>query len=165
MKKDFYETNACAIWYILCIFAILIGVFVNVAYGYLVILLITIHFYIILGDVTSNLERFDRFGATFVGFLLHLVCYILIIVFVSFIIDKEEIKESTSYEVRFLENEKIVISKDNNIELIVDQTKIYWECRAKNCKNIIITTITEKPINHIFSKDLFLKPSNIYSVD
>ena len=164
MKKDFYETNAGAIWYILCILAILIGVFVNVAYGYLVILLITIHFYMEPGEGTSNLERFDRFGATFVGFLLHLFCYILIIVFVSFIIDKEEIKESTSYEVRFLENEKIVISKDNNIEIISDP-KLYWECRAKNCKNIITTTITEKPDNSIYSKDLFMKTSTIYSVD
>ena len=164
MKNDFYETNVDTVWYVLCAFTILIGLFVNVDYGYLVILLIMIHFYIVLGYVTSNLERFDRLGATFVGFLLHLFCYKLIIVFVSFIIDTEEIKESNSYEVKFLENEKIVISKDNTIEIISD-SKLYWECRAKNCKNIIMTTVTEKPVNSIYSKDLFLKTSTIYSVD
>ena len=160
MKKDFYETNADAIWYILCILAILIGVFVNDAYGYLVILLITIHLYTVL----ERFDRFDRFGATFVGFLLHSFGYTLIIIFVSFIVDKEEIKEVNSYEVKFLENEKIVISKDNNIEIISDP-KLYWECRAKNCKNIITTTITDKPVNSIYSKNLFLKPSTVFSVD
>ena len=162
--KDFLKKNRDIIWYLLCASAVALGIFVDVAYGYLVILLITIHLYVVLGDVTSNLERFDIFGATFVGFLLHLFCYILIIAFVSFIIDKEEIKESNSYEVKFLENEKIVISKDNNIEIISDP-KLYWECRAKNCKNIVITTIKEKHVNPIFSKDLFLKTSTVFSVN
>lgn len=163
--KDFYKKNRDIIWYLLCAIAVALGIFVDVAYGFIVVVLIGIHFYIEFGNhLNRSFTEFDRFGATFVGFLLHLFCYILIIVFVSFIIDKEEVKESNSYEVKFLENEKIVISKDNNIDIISDP-KLYWECRAKNCKNIIMTTVTEKPVNSIYSKDLFLKTSTIYSVD
>ena len=163
--KDFLKKNRDIIWYLLCAIAVALGIFVDVGGGFIIVILIGVHFYIEFGNhINKSFTEFDRFGASFVGFLLHLFCYILIIAFVSFIIDKEEIKESNSYEVKFLENEKIVISKDNNIELI-DNPKLYWECRAKNCKNIIMTTVTEKPVNSIYSKDLFLKTSTIYSVD
>ena len=163
--KDFLENNTARIWFLICLIAVSLGIFIDVTYGFIVVLLIGVYCYIVLDDITSNLETFDRFGATFVGFLLHLFCYIVIIALVSSIIDKEEIKESTSYEVKFLENEKIVISRDNNIEMIANEPKLYWECRAKNCKNIIITTVTEKPVNPVFSKDLILKTSTIFTVN
>ena len=163
--KDFLKKNRDIIWYLLCAIAVALGIFVDVGGGLIIVILIGVHFYIEFGNhINKSFTEFDRFGATFVGFLLHLFCYKLIIVFVSFIIDTEEIKESNSYEVKFLENEKIVISKDNTIEIISD-SKLYWECRAKNCKNIIMTTVTEKPVNSIYSKNLFLKPSTVFSVD
>ena len=84
--RDFLEKNRDIIWYLMCVIAVALGVFVDVAYGFIVVLLIGVYCYIVLDDITSNLETFDRFGATFVGFLLHLFCYILIIVFVSFIV-------------------------------------------------------------------------------
>ena len=162
--KKFLEKNRDIIWYLMCVIAVALGVFVDVAYGFIVVILIGVYFYIVLDDITSNLETFDRFGATFVGFLLHLFCYILIIVFVSFIVDTEEIKKSKSYEIKYKENGKILIEVGKNIQMLNDSA-LYWECEAKNCKNIIITTVTEKPVNHIFSKDLFLKTSTVFSVN
>ena len=163
--RDFLEKNKDIIWYLLCIIAVALGVFVDVTYGFITVLLIGVYFYIEFGDhLNGSFTEFDRFGASFVALLFHIIVYFAITVLVSSIIDKEEIKESTSYEVKFLENEKIVISKDNNIEIILD-AKLYWECRAKNCKNVVITTVTKKPVNPVFSKDLFLKTSTVFSVN
>lgn len=164
--KDFYKKNTDKIWYLLCVLAVSLGMFVDVAYGFIVVLLIGVYFYIEFGNhLNRSFTEFDRFGVSFVALLFHLIVYFVIIAIVSSIIDKEEIKESNSYEVKFLENEKIVISRDNNIEMIVNEPKLYWECRAKNCKNIVITTIKEKHVNPIFSKDLFLKTSTVFSVN
>ena len=164
--KDFSKKNTDKIWYLLCVLAVSLGMFVDVAYGLFVVVLIGIHFYIELGsDLNRSFNEFDRFGDSFVILLVHLICYFAIIALVSSVIDKEEIKESNSYEVKYLEHEKIVISRDNNIEMIVNEPKLYWECRAKNCKNIVITTIKEKHVNPIFSKDLFLKTSTVFSVN
>lgn len=164
--KDFLKKNRDIIWYLLCAIAVALGIFVDVGGGFIIVILIGIHFYIEFGNhINKSFTEFDRFGNSFAALLAHIIGYFVIIALVSSIIDTEEIKESTSYEVNLLENEKIVISKDNNIELIEEQSKLYWECRAKNCKNIIMTTVTEKPVNSIYSKDLFLKTSTIYSVD
>ena len=163
--KDFLEKNRDIIWYLLCAIAVALGIFVDVGGGFIIVILIGIHFYIEFGNhINKSFTEFDRFGASFAALLVHIICYFAIIALVSSIIDKEEIKESNSYEVKFLENEKIVISKDNTIEIISD-SKLYWECRAKNCKNIITTTITEKPVNSIYSKNLILKTSTVFSVD
>jgi hypothetical protein len=164
--KDFLKNNkGDIIWYLLCIITVLLGVFVDVSYGFFVVLLIGIHFYIEFENhLNRSFTEFDRYGSTFIALLFHCVIYIGIISIVSIIIDKEEIKELNSYEVKFLENEKIVINIGNNIE-IIDNAKLYWECKAKNCKNIIITIITENPANPIFSKDLILKQSTVFSVN
>ena len=161
--KDFYKKNTDKIWYLLCVLAVSLGMFADVAYGFFVVLLIGLHFYIELGSDRSFTE-FDRFGASFTALLFHLIVYFGIIALVSSVIDKEEIKESNSYEVKYLEHEKIIISKNNNLEVISD-AKLYWECRAKNCENIIITTTQEEPINTKYSKNLFLKTKIEYSVD
>ena len=161
--KDFYKKNTDKIWYLLCVLAVSLGMFVDVVYGLFVVVLIGIHFYIESGSDRS-FNEFDRFGDSFAALLFHIIVYFGIIALVSSVIDKEEIKESNSYEVKYLEHEKIIISKNNNLEVISD-AKLYWECRAKNCKNIVITRIKEKHVNPIFSKDLFLKTSTVFLVN
>ena len=161
--KDFYKKNTDKIWYLLCVLAVSLGMFVDVVYGFFVVLLIGLHFYIELGSDRSFTE-FDRFEASFAALLFHIIVYFGIIALVSSVIDKEEIKESNSYEVKFLENEKIVINTGDNLE-IIDNARLYWECTAKNCKNIIITIIEEKPVTNVFSSDLFYKTNIEYSVD
>ena len=130
--KDFLEKNRDIIWHLLCAIAVALGIFVDVGGGFIIVILIGIHFYIEFGNhINKSFTEFDRFGASFAALLVHIICYFAIIALVSSIIDKEEIKESTSYEVKFLENEKIVISRDNIIEMIVNEPKVYWECIAK----------------------------------
>lgn len=162
--KDFYRNNTDKIWCFLCALSILLGVFVDVAYGLIVILLIAAHFYVNLeSDVDGNFTEFDRFGVSFTALLLHLLGYLAIIALVSSFVHKNEIKTTATYDVKYLENEKILILKDNNLA-IIDDAKLYWECRAKNCKRISITDITTEPINNIYSRNLTSKSSTIYSV-
>lgn len=158
--KDFYKNHLDIIWYSLIAISVVTGVFVDSTLGTLVILLIGLHFYIGFADeVGRDFTEFDRFGATLAGTLIHFLVYIVILVVVSTFIDKKEIKISNSYEIKYLENEKILISKDNDIE-IIDDAKLYWKCVAKNCKRISITNITTEPINDIYSKNL---PSKSYT--
>ena len=158
--KDFYKKHRDITWYLLITISVATGVFINATVGTAAVLLIGLHFYIIFADeVDRDFIEFDRLGVSFVALLMHLLGYIVILVAVSTFIDKKEIKIYNSYEVKYLENEKILISKDNDIE-IIDDAKLYWECRAKNCKNIAITNINTEPINPIFSKNL---PSKSYT--
>ena len=68
--KDFYKKNTDKIWYLLCVLAVSLGMFVDVAYGFFAVLLIGIHFYIELGShLNRSFTEFDRFGASFCIFI------------------------------------------------------------------------------------------------
>lgn len=162
---ELYKKYRDQIWWSLIVITTVVGIYIDTLLGLLGCLLIGIHFYISLCyEVDSKFSKFDAFGVGFVATVIHMFTYIVIVVIVTICIHKEEIKVSNSYNIKYLENEKIVILKDNNLEIIND-AKLYWECRAKNCSNIIITTIKEKPINSIYSKNLPTNPSTIYSVN
>lgn len=163
--KEFYKKHMDIIWYSLIAISVVTGVFVDATLGTLVILLIGLHVYIGFAEENGrDFTQFDRFGVTFTAMLSHVLVYIAILVVVSIFIDKKEIKISNSYEVKYLENEKILISKDNDIE-IIDDAKLYWECVAKNCKRVVITNISTEPINDIYSKNLPSKSYTKYLVE
>ena len=162
--KEFFENNADKIWYLLCVIIVAVGIFVDAFFGLLCCVLIGIHFYIVFSDkLDRNFTKSDSIAVNFISTLLHMTIYVIIIGVTSIVVDKEEIKVSNSYEVKYLEHEKIIISKNNNLEVISD-AKLYWECRAKNCKDIVITNIRTKPSNSIYS-DLLTKSFSVLTVN
>ena len=110
---------------------------IDTFYGFLVTLLIGVHFYIsFCYEMDSNFTQLDWLGASFVALLLHYLSYFLIISAVSCVVDTQETKTSQRYEIKYMENETIVIIKNNEV-LTIKDAKLYWECRAKNCDTII----------------------------
>lgn len=158
--KESYKRNRDIIWILLCVVAVVLGVFVDVFYGFLVTLLIGVHFFCSLRyEIDSNFTQSDVLGASFVALLLHYLSYFLIISAVSCVVDTREIKTSQRYEIKYMENETIVIIKNNEV-LTIKDAKLYWECRAKNCDAIIETTISTVTSNPIFAKNLPHKELN-----
>ena len=165
IAKEMYKKNGDYIWWTLCAISMGLGVFVDLNYGMSIILLIGIHFYLLFGDqIDRYFTQFDRLGVSFIAILFHTFVYFFIVLVVTNAIDKTEIVTSNSYQVKYLENEKIVISKNNRAEIIGDP-RLYWECVAKNCKNIVITRIKSVPANPIFSEDLPGRDYIVYSAE
>ena len=163
--KELYKKYRDQIWWSLIITAVIVGIFVDTFYGFLVTLLIGVHFYISLCyETDSKFTQLDVCGVSFIAILIHWCLYCAIIILTSLLVDTREIETKEIFEIKYLENEKIVISKNNTIQ-IIDDAKLYWECRAKNCKNITITIVKDKSINSIYSKNLPMSMSTIYSVD
>lgn len=159
-----YKENKDKIWYVLCFVSITAGIFYNVLLGLVGCLLISIHFYISLDeDIDAGFTETDRLGVSCVAFLIHITIYLGIIAIVASLVDKKEFKTFNQYYIKYIENEKIVILNEGNIEVLED-AKLYWECRAKNCTSIIKTTINEEVSNPIFSKNLPSKVSIEYSI-
>lgn len=163
--REFYNKMENYIWIALCLICLISGIFVSPTIGLIFIVLIGVHFYISFStEIDKRFGELDRFGASVTSTLVHLIMYIGILSGLTAFVDKKEIRTSKSYEVKFLENEKIVINTGDNLE-IIDNARLYWECTAKNCKNIVITIIEEKPVSNVFSSDLFYKTNIEYSVN
>lgn len=159
-----YKENKDKIWWLLCFISITTGIFYNVLLGLIGCLLIGIHFYISLDeDIDAGFTETDRLGVSFVAIIAHIILYLSIIAIVASVVDKKEFKTFKQFNIKYMENEKIVIFDNNDIQILED-AKLYWECRAKSCTSIIKTTINEEVSNSIFSKNLPCKVSIEYSV-
>ena len=165
MKIDIYFKYRDLIWRTLIITAAAVGIFVNTFYGFLVTLLIGVHFYIsFCYETDSNFTQLDVLGVSFVATLIHWCLYGAIIVLTSIFVDTRTIETKEVFEIKYLENEKFVISKNNTIQ-IIDDAKLYWECRAKNCTEVIETKTRLETENTIFAPNLPHKASLKYSIE
>lgn len=163
--KESYKRNRDIIWILLCVVAVVLGIFVDTFYGFLVTLLIGVHFFFsFCYEIDNKFKYSDALDASFVALLLHYLSYFLIISAVTAVVDTREIKTSQRYEIIYMENETIVIVKNDDI-LTIKDARLYWECRAKNCDAIIETTISTVTSNPIFAKNLPHKTSSKYSIE
>lgn len=158
--KELYKRNIDIIWILLCVVAVVLGIFVDTFYGFLFTTLIGVHFFFShCYEIDNKFKYSDALGTSFVALLLHYLSYFLIISAVTAVVDTREIKTSQRYEIKYMENENIVIIKNNEV-LTIKDAKLYWECRAKNCDAIIETTISTVTSNPIFAKNLPHKELN-----
>lgn len=163
--KELYKKYRDQIWWFLIFITTVVGIFIDTLLGLLGCLLIGIHFYISLCyEVNSKFTQSDVYGVSFISILIHLCLYWVIIILTSIFVDTRAIEIKEVFEIKYLENERFVISKNNTIE-IIDDAKLYWECRAKNCTEIIETTVKLETENKIFAPNLPHKTSLKYSIE
>ena len=74
--------------------------------------MISVHFFFSICYVIDDKFSNDfRVGVSFVALLLHYLSYFLIISAVTAVVGTREIKTSQRYEIKYMENETIVIIK------------------------------------------------------
>lgn len=90
--KELYKKYRDQIWWFLIILAVIVGVFVDTYYGFLVTLLIGVHFYIsFCYEMDYNFTQLDVLDVGFVATLIHWCLYGAIIVLTPIFVDTRTI--------------------------------------------------------------------------